>query len=318
MFTGTTADTLELEGHVPDFLGVLIGLEEVAEHLFLLVGFLQGHAHFERDHLRQAIGQAVGLALDPRHVAHHRLGGHGTEGDDLAHRIAPVGVGHVLDHPVAAIHAEVDVEVGHGNPFRVEETFEQQVVGQRIEVGDLQYVSHQGAGTRTPARAYRHAVVLGPLDEVHNDQEVTREAHLDDDIQLELQAIEVNLALFFVVGCGLLGPQHRQTFLQALMRDMSKVIVDTHAVGGREVWQEVLAQLYLDVAALGDLYGVGHRIRQVTEQLGHFLRAFQVLLVAVVTRAPRIVQGAAFADADAGFMGVVVRLLDETHIVGRH
>ena len=138
------------EGHLPDLGGFLVALEEVAEHFFLLVGLIQGHADFERDHLRQPVGETVGLALDPRHVAYHRLRRHGAEGDDLAHRVAPVGVGHVVDHPVATLHAEVDVEVGHGNPFRVEETFEQQIVGQRIEVGDLQHVGHQRAGARAP------------------------------------------------------------------------------------------------------------------------------------------------------------------------
>ncbi|MNH04616.1 hypothetical protein D3C79_639160 [compost metagenome] len=102
------------------------------------------------------------------------------------------------------------------------------------------------------------------------------------------------------------------------MGNVAQVVVDTHAVGRRKVGQEVLAQLHLDVAALGDLDGVGNRLGQVAEQLGHFLRAFQVLLVAVVTRTARIVQGPAFTDAHAGFVGVEVGLLDKAYIVGRH
>src|SRR5690606_40309628 len=110
----------------------------------------------------------------------------GDEGDALAYRVAPIGLGDVFDHPVAPFHAEVDIEVGHGYPFRVEEAFEQQVVLQRVQVGDQQRVGDQRARPGTPARADRHAVVLGPLDEVHHDQEVTGKAHLDDDIQLEI------------------------------------------------------------------------------------------------------------------------------------
>src|SRR5690606_15902348 len=144
------------------------------------------------DHLRQLVGQAVGLALHPGHVAHHRLGSHGTEGDDLRYRIAAIGIGHVLDHPVATFHAEVDIEVGHRDPFRVEEALEQQVVCQRVQIGDQQRIGDQRARSGTPAGADGHAVVLGPLDEVHDHQEVAGKAHLDDDIQLELQAIEVD------------------------------------------------------------------------------------------------------------------------------
>src|SRR5690606_9468889 len=143
-----------------------------------------GHADLEGDHLRQLVGQAVGLALHPGHVTHHRLGRHGTEGDDLGYRVAPVGLGHVFDDPIAAFHAEVDIEVGHGYPFRVEDGFELQVVLQRVQVGEQQRVSDMRSRPGTLARADRHTVVLGPLDEFHHDQEVTGEAHLDDDIQL--------------------------------------------------------------------------------------------------------------------------------------
>ncbi|MCY1425308.1 hypothetical protein D9M71_410930 [compost metagenome] len=282
MFTDVTGNTLELAGHLPDFRGLFVDLEEITEDFFLLEGLLQGHAHFERNHLRQAVGQAVGLALNPRHVTHHRLGGHGTEGDDLADRIAAVLLGYVVDDAVATIHAEVDVEVRHRNPFRVQEPLEQQVVFQRVEVGNLLYIGHQRASTRPPARADRHAVVLGPLDKVHNDQEVSRESHLDNDIQLEIQPVDIHLALGLVVLGGIPGQQHAQALFQAVEGHLAEVFIDGHAIGNRIVRQEVLAQLDVDVAALGDLDRVFQGLGQVAEQLGHFLRAFQVLLVAVV------------------------------------
>ncbi len=87
---------------------------------------------------------------------------------------------------------------------------------------------------------------------------------------------------------------------------MAQVVINAHAIGRREVGQEVLAQLHLDVAALGDLDGVGNGVGQVAEQLGHFLSALEVLLVAVHPRAPRVVQGPALADADAAFVGIEV------------
>ena len=318
VLAGTAGDAFELEGHVPDFLGFLVVLEELAQRLLHLEGLLQGHAHFEGDHLRQLVGQAVGLALGARHVAHHRLGGHGAEGDDLAHRVAAVLVGHVVDHPVAAVHAEVDVEVGHGDAFGVQEAFEQQVIGQRVEVGDLQHIGDQRAGARAPPRPHRHAVVLGPLDEVHHDQEVAGEAHLDDGVELELQAIDVALAHFLVVGRGCLRPEHRQTLFQPLVGGVAQVLVDVHAVGGREIRQEVLAQLHFDVAAPGDFHRVLDGVRQVAEQLGHLLGRLQVLLVAVLARTARIIQGAAFADAHAGLVGGEIVLLEEAHVVGGH
>ncbi|MCY1284514.1 hypothetical protein D9M70_334170 [compost metagenome] len=99
---------------------------------------------------------------------------------------------------------------------------------------------------------------------------------------------------------------------------MPQVVVDAHAVRGREVRQEVLAEPHLDVAALGDLDGVFQRLGQVGKQLPHFLGGLQVLLVGVVARPARVVEGASLADAHAGFVGLEVVLLDEAHVVGRH
>src|SRR5690606_41630015 len=57
-------NALELERHFPDFRRFLVHLEEIAQRLFHLIGFFQGHADFEGNHLRQSISQAIGLALD--------------------------------------------------------------------------------------------------------------------------------------------------------------------------------------------------------------------------------------------------------------
>src|SRR3569832_2297452 len=57
-------------------------------------------------------------------VAHHRLGRHRAVGDDLRHALAAIALHYVIDHAVAAFHAEVDVEVGHGDALRVQESLE--------------------------------------------------------------------------------------------------------------------------------------------------------------------------------------------------
>ena len=59
----------------------------------------------------------------------------------------------VVDDLLAAVHAEVDVEVGHRHPLGVQEPLEQQRVAERVEVGDGERVGHQRARARPPARA---------------------------------------------------------------------------------------------------------------------------------------------------------------------
>ena len=49
----------------------------------------------------------------PPAIAHHGLGCHGAVGDDLANLVAAVGFRDVIDHKIAFLHAEIDVEIGH-------------------------------------------------------------------------------------------------------------------------------------------------------------------------------------------------------------
>src|SRR5256886_15748136 len=71
-------------------------------------------------------------------------------------------------------------------------SLEQQVVLERIEVGDRQTVGHQRARPRAAARTHRHAVLARPADEIRDDEKIAREAHLADDLQLALQALAVS------------------------------------------------------------------------------------------------------------------------------
>src|SRR3970282_1615501 len=92
----------------------------------------------------------------PPHAAGPRR--HGAEGDDLRDAVGPVTALHILDHPVAPVLAEIDVEVGHRDALRIEEALEQQVVAQGVEIGDAERISDRRSGPpaarvrRYPAR----------------------------------------------------------------------------------------------------------------------------------------------------------------------
>ena len=83
---------------------------------------------------------AVVVAEHARGVARGRAREHLAEGDDLRHAVGAVLLGHVADHALAAAHGEVDVDIRHRHALGVEEALEQQVVAQRVDVGDLQAV----------------------------------------------------------------------------------------------------------------------------------------------------------------------------------
>ena len=108
----------------------------------------------------------------------------------------------VVDHLVAAIHAEVDVEVGHRHAFGIEEALEQQLEAQRVEIGDLQAPTPPASRRRSRGRVRPGCRALGPVDEVRDDQEVAGEAHLADHVQFAFQAR-------FVIVAGVALPPAR-------------------------------------------------------------------------------------------------------------
>ena len=77
--------------------------------------------------------------------------------------MAAKAVGDVADHFLAAVVGEVHVDVRHAQALGIEEALEQQVVAQRVYVGDAEHVRDEAAGGRA-ARDTAHAA---PAREVH-------------------------------------------------------------------------------------------------------------------------------------------------------
>jgi hypothetical protein len=141
-------------------------------------GVVERDVELVGDHLRQAVGLGVGQVVHARDVADHHLGAERAVGDDVGDagrcRISP----HVVDDLAAAAHAEVDVEVGRRDALGVEEALEEQLEAERVEVGDAEQVGDDAAGAGTAAGADGDAVLLGPVDEIPDDEEIVDEAGL--------------------------------------------------------------------------------------------------------------------------------------------
>ena len=52
----------------------------------------------------------------------------------------------MIDHLGSPAHAEVDIDIRHRNSLRVKETLEEEVVLERIDIGDAQAISHKRSG----------------------------------------------------------------------------------------------------------------------------------------------------------------------------
>src|SRR5690625_6011192 len=111
----------------------------------------------------------------------------------MHHAVAAVLPADVVNHFAAPGIGEVDVEIRQADPLGVREALEQQTVLQRLDVGYAQRGGDYGAGARTTARPDGDALVLGPGDEVSDDQAVIGEAHGDDHAELELHPAQLEI-----------------------------------------------------------------------------------------------------------------------------
>ncbi len=116
---------------------------------------------FRKRHVQRAPG-----------VADHGLGSHGSEGDNLADVFAAVFFRDVVDHLAAAAHAEIDIDIGKGDPLGIKEALKQQVVLKRVDIRDVESVGNQAARRRAAARPHRNALFARKADEIPHDQEI--------------------------------------------------------------------------------------------------------------------------------------------------
>jgi hypothetical protein len=143
--------------------------------------------------VRHELGEIVGLGRTEAQGAAHVLdGGAGfqrPEGDDLADRIASIFLAHVLDDFAAPLEAEVDVDVGHRHPLRIEEALEEQIELERADVSNAERVGDERAGSGSAARADGNSLVARGPDEVGNDEEVAGVSGLGDDAKLVVEPL---------------------------------------------------------------------------------------------------------------------------------
>ena len=92
------------------------------------------------NHLRDSIRFPVAQTDDAPDIAHHAFRFQFAEGDDLGHTAFAVFLAHVLQHFAAARFTEIDVDIRWRNAFRIEETLEEEIKLQRIDIRDPEHV----------------------------------------------------------------------------------------------------------------------------------------------------------------------------------
>ena len=128
-------ESLKAECSVQQFLN----LRDSGAHLFQLRFQLQCSTQSHFQIVRNKFGNTVNFTICHIHgsanIADCSFGAHCSKGNNLADAVATVLIDHVLDDFATAILAEVDVNIRHGDTFRIEETLKQEIIGEWVKIG---------------------------------------------------------------------------------------------------------------------------------------------------------------------------------------
>ena len=87
-----------------------------------------------RDELGQLVDLPVGHFEHAPDIAQHATRQQCSEGDDLCDIGLAIALLHVTDHVLAALDAEIDVEIRHRDALGIEEALEEQAETQGVEI----------------------------------------------------------------------------------------------------------------------------------------------------------------------------------------
>ena len=293
--------------------------------------------HLLAQAVRHHSGQAVGLidrqVMDSRHVLDGSLGEHRAEGDHPGDVILAVGVLDIFMRQGQIL--EIDIYIRHRDSVRIQETLEQELVLDRIQVGDSQAIGHHGSGRGTTAWPHHAALRPRSRDVVLHNQEVVREAHTADGLKLEVyplgllggQSLPITSFGSLVGDVAEIG--HRLAELVATviallvaLSDLDDILVHVQIVV--QVVKEGLVDLILrkhmvavDLIFLNFgsyLQSVFQHFRMVWEQCRHLLLALQVLLLGVV-KARLLVDLLAGVQTDKMVVRRAVLLVDKVDVI---
>ena len=301
---------------VEDGLRVGIRVDERAELARLLEARMSGVEHAGQRHVlahdggRHRLGQPLPHAeREAEHatgILERLLRFDRAVGDDLGDAFGAVLGGDIVDHLAAATIVEVDVEVGHGHTVGVEEALEDQPVLERVEVGDAHGVRHHGARSRSATGPDTDAVVLRPVDEVGDDEEVPREAHLQDDAGLVLGLL-----------ANLVGDAVRISVVQARLDLFDQPAVLGLPLRNREPRHVVRRGVELHLASLRDEQRVVAGLGVIAEELAHLGGSLDVVAVAVELESVGIVERGSGLHAQEGLVSVGLVLVRVVRVIGR-
>ena len=169
-----------------DIVLFLVSLAKLRIHSQCLVN---GDIQLLWDHLGNAVYKCIWKIHHTSHITDHATCCQRTKGYDLHHTVGTVFAADILDHRLSALWFKVHVNIRHGYSLRIQETFKEQIIPDRVQLGDPKCIGNQASCGRTSSRTNHDIVVPGIFDKIPYDEKVIYISHIFDSRQLIIQAL---------------------------------------------------------------------------------------------------------------------------------
>ncbi|MNJ50149.1 hypothetical protein D3C77_454110 [compost metagenome] len=181
---GVARHSFHLPRHVQEASNTLLRLIEPLQIRAFFHCPLDRHAQAARDKLRYFVHFAERDVQHTSDIPYRRSGRHRSESYNLRYMFGTIFFRHVNNDLIPPLIAEIDIDIRHRHPLRVQKPLKQEIVFHRIDIRNVEHISDEAARRGTAPRACSNALPVGIGDKVPDDQEIIREAHIADNTQL--------------------------------------------------------------------------------------------------------------------------------------
>ena len=300
---GVARQPLQPLTHIDQLVHLFVALIELAQLCIHRKRFVDRHIQLVRDHFCNGIHEGIRQIHDAPDVADDTLCRQRTERDNLHNLFFSIFASDIIDDLLPAFIAEVDIDIRHGNSFRVQETLKQQVIADRIDIRDMQTVGNDASSCASTSRAYRNTVFSGIVDKIPHDQEIVHISHAFDNAQLVFQTllqrtVVLRIALFHAVGTQLI--------------QISPGIIALRHIKMRQLR---LPELDFHMAPIRDPLCIFHCLPRIRKQSLHLFFAFDEILAALIAHPVFIRKLFAGLYTQKNIVGLCILCISIVHIV---
>ena len=264
-----------------------------------------GHVKIRRNKFCDFINILICHSKGSSNVTDCRSCGKGSEGYYLSNVVCAVFSVDVFDYLLPAFIAEVDIEVGHRNAFRVEESFEKKVIFYRVDVGDSDAVSADASCAGTSSGTNRDSYAFGVINKIVNNEVIVDVSHSFDYAEFIVEPFPKFRIRVFTVAAVKTFPAHTL--------EIFNVVASVRNFESRKF---CMTEFKSHIAAVRDFLGIFDCFRNKGENFAHFLFGFYIKFVRFKSHIVIFINGMVRSDADKNVLHFCVILVDIVAVVG--